>query len=78
MVIVSGPVFSDLSLAFTVLTVVLMGFVYAPQEWKRDKRVIVGFLLVLAAVVGHPLYAFPFDPIVCRSEWWWLFIECYL
>lgn len=73
----SGPA-SSLTLYMMLFTFLIVGFVFAPQEWKRDRRALVGLALLVIGLVGKAAYAAVVSPGVCDRAWGWLVIECWL
>lgn len=69
---------SSVSLYLSLVTLVVVGFVFAPQEIKRDKRAVVGLVLLALGLIGQTASAAVVGLGVCGRPWWWLVIECYL
>jgi hypothetical protein len=72
-VMFSHSAWSALSFYLMLLTAVPMGLMFAPQPIRRDKRTIAVLLVVVAFLVGAPLFAFASN--VCTYAWW--AIECW-
>ena len=78
MIAISSGVSSSLSLYSSLVGLVILSMVFAPQEWKRDKRAIVGAALLILGMVGKSAYAAVIaEPSICRSDYWFLIIECW-
>lgn len=76
MVSSSSAALSSWSMYLMLLTVVPISLMLAPQEIRRDKRTIVGVLVLVMVAVGAPAaYAFPL--FYCNRPDWWLFVECW-
>lgn len=59
---------SSLSLFVMLATVVPISLAFAPQEVRRDKRVIVGLGLVVLAAIGTTASAAVTN--ICAYAWW--------
>lgn len=68
---------SSVSLYLSVAMVVIVGFVFAPQEIKRDKRAVVGLVLLALGLIGKTAFAAVVGPGVCGRPWAWLIVECW-
>lgn len=73
-VVQASSVVSAVSFYLTLLTVVPIGLLWAPQDARKDKRVIAAVVVVVVSLIGVPLLAF--DSTICKWAWW--AIECWL
>lgn len=69
---------SSLSLYSSLVGLVILFMVYAPQEWKRDRRALVGLALLVGGLIGKTAYAAVITPGVCSRPWGWVILECWL
>jgi hypothetical protein len=79
LVLVSSGAGSAISL-YGVLLMIPVLLLLAPQPIRRDKRVIVGAALAIAAALGVPVLAAICNVCeICKvCDWWWCPLECWL